>query len=164
MRLPIIRIKPNPAGKDRPGHGSPSPSQLAAEWVDFRNDDARDASMAGVSLWHRTFAPSRGQEWAKITPFTGVLPPGKTVRVHSGMKRDPSILRPEDFAGADYHVFTGADAYIWNNREGDTALLFHETTRETIDKASYAPNPPEGAVLVRSGDQLVAGLAPAAGW
>ena len=149
MRLTVIRIKPNPAGKDRPGHGAPSPSQLAAEWADFRNDDTRDASLADVSMWHRSFAPGREPEW---------------VRVHSGENRDLSILRPEDYSGAEYHVFTGRDAYVWNNREGDTALLFHETTRETIDKASYAPNPPEGAVLVRSRDQLVPGLARAAGW
>ena len=164
MRLTVIRIKPNPAGKDRPGHGAPSPSQLAAEWADFRNDDTRDASLADVSMWHRSFAPGREPEWAKVTSFSGNLPPGRIVRVHSGENRDLSILRPEDYSGAEYHVFTGRDAYVWNNREGDTALLFHETTRETIDKASYAPNPPEGAVLVRSRDQLVPGLARAAGW
>ena len=34
MKLLITSIKPNPTGKDRPRHGSPSPTQLAGEWVD----------------------------------------------------------------------------------------------------------------------------------
>jgi hypothetical protein len=42
--------------------------------------------------------------------------------------------------------------------------LYKEAVKETIDKATYAPNPPEGAVLVRQGDQLVPGLARAANW
>jgi hypothetical protein len=67
-------------------------------------------------------------------------------------------------AGADYHAFTGGDAYVWNNKQGDTPLLYKEAAKETVDKATYAPNPPEGAVLVRHGDQLVSGLARAASW
>jgi hypothetical protein len=34
----------------------------------------------------------------------------------------------------------------------------------TIDKASYDPNPPEGVVLVRVGDKLVAPVSRAANW
>jgi hypothetical protein len=74
MKLTIIRIKPNPAGKDRPPHGGPTPAQLAAEWVDFRNDEGQDVSLNGVSLWHLTYAPSRAPEWAKIQSFNGTLP------------------------------------------------------------------------------------------
>ena len=93
MKLTIIRIKPNPAGKDRPPHGGPSPAQLAAEWVDFRNDQGQDVSLNGVSLWHLTYAPGRAPEWAKIQTFSGTLPNGKTVRVHSGQKRDLTVTR-----------------------------------------------------------------------
>jgi len=43
-------------------------------------------------------------------------------------------------------------------------LLFVESTKTTIDKASYDPDPPEGAVLVRAGDKLVAPVSRAANW
>lgn len=45
MELTIVRIKPNPAGKDRPAYSGPTAEQLAAEWVDFRNDSGRDADL-----------------------------------------------------------------------------------------------------------------------
>lgn len=118
MKLTIIRIKPNPAGKDRPPHGGPSPAQLAAEWVDFRNDQGQDVSLNGVSLWHLTYAPGRAPEWAKVQTFSGTLPSGKIVRVHSGQKRELSVIRPEDFAAADYHVFTGEDEFARVHDQG----------------------------------------------
>lgn len=164
MRLTIIRIKPNPTGKDRPVHGGPTAQQLAAEWVDFRNDHGQDASLNGVSLWHLTYAPGRAPEWAKIQTFSGTLPAGKIVRVHAGIKRELSVIRPEDLAGADYHVFTGDDAYVWNNKQGDTPLIFVEATKTTLDKTSYDPNPPEGLVLVRVGDKLTTPMSRAANW
>jgi len=164
MRLAIVRIKPNPAGKDRPAHGDPTPPQLAAEWLDFRNNTGHDVALDGVSLWHLTYAPGRSREWEKVESFTGTLPANQIVRVHAGQKRDLSVIRPEDLAGADHHVFTGDDAHVWNNKQGDTPLLYKKASKETIDKATYAPNPPEDAVLVRQGDYLVPGLARAASW
>ena len=85
------------------------------------------------------------------------------MRVHAGEQRALSVIGPQDLAGADYHVFSGRDAYVWNNKQGDSPLLYKEADKQTIDKASYAPNPPEGAVLVRQGDQL-APVARAANW
>jgi hypothetical protein len=164
MNLTIVRIKPNPAGKDHPRHGSPSPAQLAGEWVDFRNDTGRDVALDGVSLWHLTYAPGRQPEWARVQNFTGTLPAGKLVRVHAGRARDLSVIRPEDQTGADFHVFTGEDAYVWNNAQGDSPLLFREAQKLTIDKAFYAANPPEGAALARQGDQLVPAFSRAANW
>ena len=60
MRLTIIRIKPNPAGKDRPPHGGPSPSQLAGEWVDFRSDAGKDVPLDHISLWPTNSATRSG--------------------------------------------------------------------------------------------------------
>jgi hypothetical protein len=162
MTLMIIRIKPNPIGKDRPPHGGPTPALLGGEWVDFRNDTGQDVSLNAVGLWHLAYAPPSARVAAVMT-FSGTLPARKIVRVHAGQKRDLSAIRAEDLAGPDYHVFTGRDAYVWNNKPCDSPLLFNETTRETIDKASYAPNPPEGVVLVRMGDQL-APVARATSW
>jgi hypothetical protein len=165
MKLTITRIKPNPAGKDRPPHGGPTPAQLAAEWVDFRNDQGQAVSLNGISLWHLTYAPGRDAEWARIMTFSEfTLANGKIVRVHSGIKRDLSVVRQEDLDGADYHAFTGDDAYVWNNKQGDTPLLFRATDKTTIDNASYDPNPPEGVVLVRVGDKLVVPVSRAANW
>lgn len=164
MNVTTIRIKPNPAGKDRARYGTATPAQLAAEWVDFRNDTGTDVSLDGVSLWHLTYAPGRSPEWEQIVSFAFMLPAGKISRVHSGQRRDLSVVRPEDVAGADFHVFTGNDAYVWNNEHGDTPLLFKAATKTTIDKAPYDPNPPEGAILVRHGDRLVPSVARAANW
>ena len=164
MRLTIIRIKPNPAGKDRSPHGVPSAAQLAAEWVDFRNDTGRDVTLDGVSLWHLTYAPGRDREWERVRDFSGILPANNVLRVHAGVTRDLSVVRREDLDGADYHAFTGNDAFIWNNKQGDTPLLFKAAEKLTIDQASYDANPPEGVVLVRAGNKLVAPVSRAAGW
>lgn len=163
MRLTIIRIKPNPAGRDRAAQGGPTPTQLAGEWVDIRNDAGQDLSLNGISLWHLAYKAGGNPDWQRVTNFTFMLPAEKIVRIHSGRERPLSVVSPEDLSGADYHAFTGDDSYVWNNKQGDTPLLFREAARETVDKASYGPNPPEGVVLVRQSDQLVAMLR-AASW
>ena len=163
MNLLIIRIKPNPAGKDRPPYGGPTPEQLAGEWVDFRNDAGQSVALGGVALYHLAYDMHGQSSWARITGFTGTLSAGEIVRVHAGRERDLSVIRPEDRTAADYHIFTGADSYVWNNDRGDSPLLQNETKRETIDRTWYAPHPPEGVVLVRQGDRL-ASVARAVNW
>ncbi len=161
MKLFITSIKPNPAGKDRNRNGA-TPTQLAAEWVDFRNDAGQTVNLSGLSLWHKAYSPGTST-WQKITTFTGgSLGAGQIMRVHSGQARQ-GVISQDDMAGAHQHVFTGRDAYVWNNREGDTPALYVEARQDTIDTASYDPNPPEGVVLVRQGDKLV-GRANAASW
>src|SRR6266508_2784756 len=122
MSLTIIRIKPNPAGKDRPSHGGPAPAQLAGEWVDFRNDTGQNVTLNGVSLWHLAYNSLGHPDWRLVMNFSGTLPVGKIVRVHAGQNREPSAIRPEDLSGAEYHVFTGDDSYVWNNRQGEAPL------------------------------------------
>src|ERR1700687_622473 len=153
MTIRITKIKPNPSGKDRPRFGSPPPSQLAAEWVDLCNDSSQPAPLGTVGLYHIAYAPGTAT-WRRVTTFSGTLPAGAVVRVHAGRARE-GVIAAEDMLGADYHLFTGEDAYVWNNREGDSPMLTDETTNSTIDRAIYAPYPPEGAVLVRQGDRLV---------
>jgi len=46
------------------------------------------------------------------------MPAGRIVRVHSGIKRDLAVIRPEDLAGADYHAFTG-DRRLRLEQQGD---------------------------------------------
>ena len=96
MRLTILRIKPNPAGKDRPSHGGPTPSQLGGEWVDFRNDTGGAVSLAGVALYHLAYASSGEAAWQRVMGFKGDLPASEIVRVHSGKVRDVSVINNED--------------------------------------------------------------------
>jgi len=153
MALQITRIKPNPAGKDRNRQGQTQAAQLAAEWVDFKNDGTTPFNCLQLELWHRAHHAGQAPTWEKIMSFKGTLQPGKTVRVHSGSGPE-SAIRDEDRRGADFHLFTDKN-YVWNNKEGDTPALYNPTTKVTLDSASYDPNPPEGEVLVRSGDKLV---------
>ena len=158
MTLRIFRLKPNPAGKDRNRHGSPSTTQLGAEWVDFKNAGSAPANLTGIDLYHLAYGrPGTKPEWQKVTslPADWSLPAGNVLRVHSGQKRDLGELNHDDVAGADYHSFTGRDAYVWNNAEGDTAGLWVPRSETWLDSASYDPHPPEGVVLIRSGDKLV---------
>jgi hypothetical protein len=86
-------------------------------------------------------------------------------RVHRGHtdSRNITVLRQEDLAGADYHLFTGHDAYLWNNDFADCASLWMAGASEPFDKACYSENPPEGVVLYRSKNRLVPSRAKVAG-
>ena len=156
--LQISQLKPNPAGKDRTRLGPVSATQLAGEWVDVKNTGAFPVNLENVELNHKAFShedPVGRWQQAKVFPKFS-LPAGKIVRVHSGQHRDVSVVAPTDQTGADYHTFTGEDAYIWNNKEGDTAALWNLALQEWIDSASYNPDPPEGVILVRVGSKLIA--------
>ncbi len=150
--LQVIKAKPNPRGKDRYGSFTP-PAQLAAEWVDFKNNDTEIFPLSHISMHHIAYQPgcSNGK-WDKVMGFQGDLNPGLTVRVHSGGKIPLSDMNAEDAQGADFHLFTGMN-YIWNNDCGDAAGLWDGNNWE--DKASYDPYPPEGRILRRVGDKLV---------
>lgn len=150
--LQIARIKPNPSGKDRLG-GWASASQLAAEWVDVTNTSAGAVTLNGIGLYHRAFSGGSSR-WEHLVDLSGVLPAGKTLRVHSG-RGGIAVVHVDDLMGADYHQFIGEDRYVWNNREGDTPLLWNDARKAEVDHASYDPNPPEGAILIRVGDRLV---------
>jgi hypothetical protein len=161
MNLRIVQLKPNPAGKDLSILGA-RPSQLAAEWVDIKNDHSIAVEMSAVALYHRAYVGfSTDWKWAAVVAddakITGLLSAGQTLRVHSGRVRTIAVIRPEDLVGADVHCFTGRDAYIWNNGRADTAAIWRPQGEVFVDSAEYAPQPPEGVVLVRSGDWLVPG-------
>lgn len=152
----VTQLKPNPAGKDRSRYGSPTIAQLGAEWVDIHNMFAHPVDLRGTVLCHLAYpAGSRQANWEVVVPLTQTLLPRATLRVHSGDIRNVSVLNPEDVRGAEYHAFTGRDAYVWNNVEGDSAGLWRPAEQEWVDCTSYAPNPPEGVVLIRFGGPLV---------
>ncbi|HXG50824.1 MAG TPA: hypothetical protein VNN77_05375 [candidate division Zixibacteria bacterium] len=150
--LQVIRAKPNPTGKDRHGPYIP-PKQLAAEWVDFKNDGTETFPLSGISLQHIAYQPGcRNGKWDKVMGFQGDLGVGQVIRVHSGGEIPLSQMNAEDAQGADFHLFTGKN-YIWNNDCGDSAGLWNGNA--WVDKASYDPHPPEGRILRRVGNKLV---------
>lgn len=152
--LQTVRLKPNPAGKDRTKTGV-SETQLGAEWVDIKNTGSYDVSLAGTNLFHKAYKYDGSWDWELVKALSGILKPGEILRVHSG-KGPLSVLRAEDQSGAHYHTFIGESRYVWNNDKGDTAGLWQPATKEWDDEASYDPYPPEGVILVRSGSKLVA--------
>ena len=155
--LSVYGIKPNPAGKDRNRAGSPPAAQLGGEWVDVRNSGAYAVNTSGVGVYHLAYPAWGGKpEYRLVVNLPDcTLKPGEVLRVHAGQRRDLSVLHVEDRNGADWHSFTGEDAYVWNNREGDAPALYELATKETIDSASYDPYPPEGVVLHRKGTKLI---------
>lgn len=163
--LEVVRLKPNPRGKDR-SRGHASPAQLGAEWVDIKNVGVSTIDLTVVSLFHLAYPAGGGQpEWQLVCKLRDTLAPGKVLRVHSGEHRSLDVLHPEDRKGADYATFTGRDAYVWNNDKADSALLWNTTGKGSeIDRASYDAHPPEGVVLVRSGQKLIPAVATATGW
>lgn len=155
--LEITQAKPNPTGKDRLGSLVPS-SQLAGEWVDFKNTGNEDYSLVNIKLYHiayTTFYPKNGV-WEEVMGFKGTLEVSKTVRVHSGGIIPLETLTLVDRTGADYHLFTG-DGYIWNNDRSDSPRLALKQNGQIyeVDKATYAAYPSEGKILKRRDSQLV---------
>lgn len=156
--LQTYRLKPNPAGKDKNKSGRAAQSQLGGEWVDIRNTGNAPVSMDGVKLYHVAFVDGKASRWELVTGFSGTLGVGQVIRVHSG-SGPASLLHPDDLKGASINAFTGRDAYIWNNAEGDTSRLTELSNGVEVetDKTSYPPHPGEGVVFVRVGASLVPG-------
>jgi hypothetical protein len=149
-----VRIKPNPAGKDR-SRGGATATQLGAEWVDLKNDSTATAVLNGLSLFHVAYSGATDNgKWEKVVGFSGHLGAGQVMRVHSGCG-PVSALSQTDLQGADVHVFTNRDNYIWNNDRGDCAALQEDGETEKLDQCWYDSKPPEGIVLVRVSNKFV---------
>ena len=155
-RLTITQAKPNPVGKDRLGNLVPS-SQLAGEWVDFKNTGDESYPLKNIELQHVAYTPSYPNGvWDKVMGFSGNLGVRQVVRVHSGGEIPLESLAPEDFIGANYHLFMGKN-YVWNNNKSDSPRLVFKQNGQPyeLDRASYSTYPPEGKILKRIGEQLI---------
>src|SRR5262245_57024616 len=96
-----VRIKPNPAGKDRNRRGGAKSTQLGAEWVDLKNEGTATVSLDGLSLYHVAYSGATDNgTWEKIMGFTGNLGAGRVMRVHSGSGPE-SALSEADKQGVD---------------------------------------------------------------
>lgn len=154
MALLINKAKPNPAGKDRIGRTLTPSAQLAAEWVDIKNIGNAPIALSGVELYHWAYPVGRKAEWELVTPFSGTLPAGQTVRVHSGDPIPLSQMHADDRIGADHHLFTGKN-YVWNNDKPDYPSLWYKPSSQWLDRTSYDAPAPEGKVLIRVNEKLI---------
>lgn len=162
MSLQITQAKPNPAGKDAIGSGAPTPEQLLGEWVDLKNIGADSVHFSTIQLRHSLF-----DERCHATGVTELywqggsadfLKPGQVLRIHAGQQMDGGAMAAEDQTGADWHGYTETDEFALNNVCGDKIIA---TWRDAFDHSfqdwvCYAPHPPEGAILTRSGNLLSA--------
>lgn len=152
MSLLIIKAKPNPLGKDRIGNFSPQ-TQLAGEWVDVQNNGINPVNITDVQLYHWAYKqPEAG--WELIMKFSGYLPAGEIMRIHSSGKIPIEQLAIIDQQGADYHLFSGS-GYVWNNDKEDRPTLWNPKTKEYVDRTSYNVYPIEGKILQRVNDKLL---------
>ena len=151
--LRIFRLMANPPGKDRNPAGFSPAAQLGSEWVDLKNTGTTPIDLSGTALKHKAYRLDGSFTWKTVHVLNGLLGGGQVIRVHSGRARDVSILSPECLIGAEVHIFSGRDLYVWNNLGGDTAALEYQGKR--IDRATYLPGPPQGVILVRRGIWLV---------
>jgi hypothetical protein len=161
----VYRIKLSAAAREASKSGSLAPDELGAEWADLRNQGARAARTAGISLYHLNYPEAGGKSefrWVANLPDC-TLQPGEVLRIHAGQPRPLSLLKAEDRAGAHWHSFTGHDDLMWNDTQGDTVTLYEAEEKETLDSASFAPNPQYGAVLERDGNRLALAKVAAAG-
>jgi hypothetical protein len=153
--LQAVRLKPNPAGKDRTRRGGAATAQLGGEWVDIQNTRSAPVDLSGVTLYHIAYSGAQDAgTWEAVMNFKGTLGVGEVVRVHAG-QGPVTALHDVDQQGSNYHLFTGRDQYVWNNDRGDCAALFQAGQSNPFDKACYDPNPPEGVILMRVANRLV---------
>jgi hypothetical protein len=136
--LQLTRIMPNPAGKDS-SWGRTTNDKLNQEWVEFVAVGG-DRNLTGDKLLHRTYTTSgcilTGAD--ELTTFNGTLKLGQSIRVHTGSGQDY-------WEGPLFHLHLGRSWFIWNNGCGDQATLTYNGN--TVDSASYSPNPPERTLV-----------------
>lgn len=166
----IAQAKPNPAGKDKTSYGSPKPEQLLGEWVDIENIGTEPVRFSTMKLFHTIFTdrcePTGRTEDYWSDNGTASLSPGETLRVHTGMKKDESLLSLADRRTVNWRAFAGKDRFVLNNRCGDAITVTWQdgNGKAWKDTASYRPNAPEGAVLRRAGGNIMVPAGAAAGY
>lgn len=161
VSLQIYQSKPNPTGKDKTSSGVPKPEQLLGEWVDIRNTGTEPVKFSTMQLHHTLFG-DRCETAGRTELYwscggTDELKPSQVLRVYTGRKRDEQLMNPADRVGSNWTAFADRDNFVLNNKCGDAIIVTWQDSRGNrySDKAAYRPNPPEGAILRRSGDYLV---------
>jgi len=163
--LQIFRAKPNPLGKDKTSGGIPKPEQLLGEWVDIKNIGSESIQFSTMQLFHTLYG-SRCEATGRTESYwsggsSSSLEPGQIVRVHTGRKADEALMTPVDRGTVAWRGFAERSNFVLNNVCGDVITMVWNDGRGNrySDTASYKANQPEGAILTRVGNNLVAGMA-----
>jgi len=161
-QIQIVRAKPNPAGKDK-DKSTPKSDQLLGEWVDLKNVGDESVALSTLNLANIEFSAGCVPNPNPVIYWTGlqsaILQPGQTIRVHTGRSGESWRMASVDQQGVDYHAYAERGTFVLNNRCGDTLSVWwkgNDNKWYSDDSASYEPNVPEGAILHRVGNKLVA--------
>lgn len=161
-KVQIIKAKPNPYGKDRTYGGSAKHEKLLGEWVDLKNIGDDSVNLSVLNLCHTEFSgncvPNEKPSIYWTGPTGKYLQPQEIVRVHTGYSQYSHLMSSEDRSGVHYHAYAERGNFVLNNDCGDLISVWWKDRSgnwQQEDKAGYSPNPPEGAVLIRSGNLLV---------
>ncbi len=164
--LQVFRAKPNPFGKDKTSGGVPKPEQLLGEWVDIKSIGTEGIRISTIELSDHLYHSDcqdtgKSQVYWHDTGTTGTLNAGQIIRVHTGKKSDEALMLDIDKGSVDWRSFANRGNFVLNNACGDVLTITWQDARGNrySDAASYKPNVPEGAILVRSGQTLVTGIA-----
>jgi hypothetical protein len=161
-KIEIHRAKPNPVGKDKSGN-NPIASQLLGEWVDLKNTGDAAVDLSHLNLAHREFDDKCIAKAEPKIYWSGsrgvILQPSQIVRVHTGRRRDATLMNAVDQNGVHVHEYAESGSFVLNNKCGDTLSVWWQSDADKKwhleDTASYAANPSEGKLLQRVGDKLV---------
>ncbi len=160
IQLQVFRAKPNPIGKDKSTGGIPKPEQLLGEWVDIKNIGSESIRFSTMHLSHTLYG-SRCEETGRTENYwsdssSSSLEPEQILRVHTGRKADEALMSAEDRGTVAWRGFAERSNFVLNNACGDIITILWN---DGSDTASYKANQPEGAILTRVGNNLVAGMA-----
>lgn len=161
-KLQITQTKPNPAGKDK-NRWSPKADHLLGEWVDLRNIGGASVTLSLIHLAHREYSDNCVRKEKPVIYWTGssatIVQPGETVRLHTGRSSDAWQMASADRSGVNYHAYAESGSFVLNNDCGDEMSIWWKGSDGNFhleDVAGYDANPPDGAILYRSGNKLVA--------
>lgn len=154
----LLRAKPNPVGKDKI-LGIPKAEQLLGEWIDIKNTGTEAIKLSDIFLSHTKFnnkCEMIGTDcfWIGRNNF---LHPERIIRVHTGNISDEHLMRQEDKINGGWCSFANRDNFVLNNRCGDILTLTWRDFNSfpQAETVSFEANQPEGAILVRVGNNLV---------
>jgi hypothetical protein len=160
-KLQITQAKPNPVGKDK-NKWTPKPDHLLGEWADFKNVGDAAVRLSLIHVAHLEFSTNCVAKEKPVIYWSGsagtTVQPGEIVRLHTGRSKDASQMATVDRGGVNYHVYAESGSFVLNNDCGDTVSLWWKGNDGNFnheDVASYDANPPDGAILYRSGSKLV---------
>lgn len=162
MGLLINRAKPNPFGRTRIGAETPTPESLLGEWVEVKNIGPDSIHFSTIQIRHLVFDPSCYATGESECCWQGgsdeYLKPHQTLRIHTGRESDAPRMPEPDRIETDWHGYGGWPDFLFNIQCGDRLIVTWRDSfeRSFLDWAAYAPHPPEGAILIRSGNLLTA--------